>query len=158
MPGAVQAADGDITAPIPCPEALPMADAVDGMEGIGFTVERGTTGEFCTRGYSVMQGYWNDSARTAEAIDAEGWMHTGDLATIDKDGWCRIVGRLKDMLISGGENIYCAEVEAAVKEYLATPKQSTDAMFDYLFANPPRYIEAQKAIARRYAGTGKPSH
>src|SRR5690606_41717256 len=53
---------------------------------------------------------------------------------------------------------YTAEVEAAVKEYLATPKQSTDAMFDYLFANPPRYIEAQKAIARRYAGTGKPSH
>jgi fatty-acyl-CoA synthase len=58
-----------------------------------------------------MQGYWNEPARTAEAIDAEGWMHTGDLATLDADGYCRIVGRVKDMLIRGGENIYPREVE-----------------------------------------------
>lgn len=81
------------------------------IDGEGRTVPRGTTGELCTRGYSVMQGYWNEPARTAEAIDAEGWMHTGDLATIDADGYCRIVGRVKDMLIRGGENIYPREVE-----------------------------------------------
>ncbi|MCD9029590.1 AMP-binding protein [Luteimonas sp. BDR2-5] len=77
----------------------------------GAIVARGVTGELQTRGYSVMQGYWGDPARTAEALDAEGWMHTGDLATIDDDGYCRIVGRLKDMLIRGGENIYPREIE-----------------------------------------------
>ena len=81
------------------------------IDGEGNTVPRGVTGELCTRGYSVMQGYWNEPARTAEAIDAEGWMHTGDLATLDADGYCRIVGRVKDMLIRGGENIYPREVE-----------------------------------------------
>ncbi|TWI12044.1 AMP-binding protein [Aerolutibacter ruishenii] len=81
------------------------------IDGEGRTVPRGTTGELCTRGYSVMQGYWNEPARTAEAIDADGWMHTGDLATLDADGYCRIVGRVKDMLIRGGENIYPREVE-----------------------------------------------
>ncbi len=77
----------------------------------GATVPRGTTGEFCTRGYSVMQGYWEDPARTAEAIDAEGWMHTGDLATMDEDGYVNIVGRSKDMVIRGGENVYPREIE-----------------------------------------------
>jgi fatty-acyl-CoA synthase len=77
-------------------------------------VPRGEPGELCTRGYSVMLGYWNDEARTKEAIDSAGWMHTGDLATIDNDGYCRIVGRIKDMVIRGGENIYPREVE----EYL----------------------------------------
>ena len=76
----------------------------------GGTVERGTTGEFCTRGYSVMLGYWEDLARTAEAID-DGWMHTGDLATMDADGYVNIVGRIKDMIIRGGENIYPREIE-----------------------------------------------
>jgi fatty-acyl-CoA synthase len=80
----------------------------------GRVVPRGEAGELCTRGYSVMLGYWNDEARTAEAIDSAGWMHTGDLATIDDDGYCRIVGRIKDMVIRGGENIYPREVE----EYL----------------------------------------
>ncbi|WFU45639.1 AMP-binding protein (plasmid) [Bradyrhizobium sp. CB82] len=80
----------------------------------GRVVPRGEAGELCTRGYSVMLGYWNDEARTKEAIDAAGWMHTGDLATIDEDGYCRIVGRIKDMVIRGGENIYPREVE----EYL----------------------------------------
>jgi fatty-acyl-CoA synthase len=77
----------------------------------GQVVPRGQPGELCTRGYSVMLGYWGDEARTKEAIDADGWMHTGDLATIDDDGYCRIVGRIKDMVIRGGENIYPREVE-----------------------------------------------
>jgi len=77
----------------------------------GTTVPRGTTGEFCTRGYSVMVGYWDDPAKTDEAIDAEGWMHTGDLATMDSDGYVNIVGRSKDMIIRGGENVYPREVE-----------------------------------------------
>ncbi len=77
----------------------------------GDTVPRNTSGEFCTRGYSVMIGYWNDPDRTAEAIDADGWMHTGDLAVMDDDGYVNIVGRIKDMIIRGGENVYPREVE-----------------------------------------------
>ncbi|QWP76135.1 AMP-binding protein [Lysobacter sp. K5869] len=77
----------------------------------GATVPRGEVGELLTRGYSVMQGYWGDPKRSAEAVDADGWMHTGDQATIDADGYCRIVGRLKDMLIRGGENVYPREIE-----------------------------------------------
>ena len=77
----------------------------------GKAVPRGETGEFCTRGYSVMQGYWDDADKTAEAIDAEGWMHTGDLATMDEEGYVNIVGRLKDMVIRGGENVYPREIE-----------------------------------------------
>jgi fatty-acyl-CoA synthase len=77
----------------------------------GRVVPRGTSGEFCTRGYSVMLGYWDDEERTAQAIDAAGWMHTGDLATMDADGYCNIVGRIKDMVIRGGENVYPREIE-----------------------------------------------
>ncbi|MEA2347655.1 MAG: fatty-acyl-CoA synthase, partial [Thermoleophilaceae bacterium] len=75
------------------------------------TVARGEPGEFRTRGYLVMSGYWNDPERTAEAIDAGGWMHTGDLATMDEDGYVQIVGRIKDMIIRGGENVYPREIE-----------------------------------------------
>ena len=77
----------------------------------GNTVPRGVTGEFCTRGYSVMRGYWGDIAKTAEAVDGEGWMHTGDLATMDENGYCNIVGRIKDLVIRGGENVYPREIE-----------------------------------------------
>ncbi|HQR27729.1 MAG TPA: AMP-binding protein [Nocardioides sp.] len=77
----------------------------------GEPVPRGEPGEFCTRGYSVMLGYWDDPAKTAEAVDAEGWMHTGDLAVMREDGYCVIVGRIKDMVIRGGENIYPREIE-----------------------------------------------
>ncbi|POH73653.1 AMP-binding protein [Arthrobacter glacialis] len=77
----------------------------------GLTVTRGTTGEFCTRGYSVMLGYWNDPEKTAGAIDAERWMHTGDLAVMFSDGYVNIVGRIKDMVIRGGENLYPREIE-----------------------------------------------
>ena len=77
----------------------------------GDTVERGEPGELCTRGYSVMLGYWDDEEKTREAIDADGWMHTGDLAEMREDGYCNIVGRIKDMVIRGGENIYPREIE-----------------------------------------------
>ena len=77
----------------------------------GATVPRGERGEFCTKGYSVMHGYWEDPAKTHEAIDADGWMHTGDLATMDDEGYVNIVGRIKDMVIRGGENVYPREIE-----------------------------------------------
>ncbi len=77
----------------------------------GQVVPRGEIGEFCTRGYSVMKGYWNDDAKTQEAVDRAGWMHTGDLAVMDDEGYVNIVGRLKDMVIRGGENIYPREIE-----------------------------------------------
>ncbi len=77
----------------------------------GETVPRGEPGELCTRGYSVMLGYWDDQEKTAEAIDDDGWMHTGDLAEMRDDGYCKIVGRIKDMVIRGGENIYPREIE-----------------------------------------------
>lgn len=77
----------------------------------GRTIERGQQGELCTRGYSVMIGYWDDPEKTSEAIDTAGWMHTGDLATMDSDGYVNITGRLKDMIIRGGENIYPREIE-----------------------------------------------
>jgi fatty-acyl-CoA synthase len=75
------------------------------------TVRRGVTGEFCTRGYSVMAGYWNDPEQTAEAIDVDGWMHTGDLAAMDADGYLEIMGRIKDIVVRGGENISPREIE-----------------------------------------------
>ena len=77
----------------------------------GRVVPRGTSGELCTRGYVVMLGYWNDDAATRTAIDAAGWMHTGDLATMDEDGYVNIVGRIKDMIVRGGEKIYPRELE-----------------------------------------------
>jgi fatty-acyl-CoA synthase len=83
-----------------------VADPVDGE-----TCEIHETGELCTRGYSVMLGYWDDPERTAQVLDADGWMHTGDLATIDAHGYVNIVGRIKDMIIRGGENVYPRELE-----------------------------------------------
>ena len=80
----------------------------------GHIVPPGTSGELCTRGYSVMLGYWDDKEKTADVLDRAGWMHTGDLATLDAEGYCNIVGRIKDMVIRGGENVYPREIE----EYL----------------------------------------
>ena len=71
----------------------------------GRVVPIGEKGEICTRGYSVMQGYWNDPERTGETIDAGGWLHSGDLAVMDQDGYVQIVGRIKDMIIRGGEHL-----------------------------------------------------
>jgi fatty-acyl-CoA synthase len=81
------------------------------VDASGRIVPRRVAGELCTRGYSVMKGYWDDPEKTAEAIDEGGWMHTGDLATLDEQGYCNIVGRIKDMVIRGGENIYPREIE-----------------------------------------------
>jgi fatty-acyl-CoA synthase len=89
----------------------------------GRVVPRGEPGELCTRGYSVMLGYWDDPERTAEAIDRGRWMHTGDLATMDAEGYVNIVGRIKDMIIRGGENVYPREVE----EFLYTHPAIADA-------------------------------
>jgi fatty-acyl-CoA synthase len=102
----------------------------------GRTVERGEPGELCTRGYSVMLGYWEDPERTAEAIDPARWMHTGDLATMDAEGYVKIVGRSKDMIIRGGENVYPREIE----EFLYTHEAISDAS---VYGVPdPRYGEA----------------
>jgi fatty-acyl-CoA synthase len=88
----------------------------------GAVTPRGVAGEFCTRGYSVMTGYWENPEKTAEAIDASGWMHTGDLAVMDDEGYVNIVGRIKDMIIRGGENVYPREIE----EYLYTHNAVAD--------------------------------
>jgi fatty-acyl-CoA synthase len=92
------------------------------IDAEGRIVPVGTPGELCTRGYAVMLGYWDDAERTAQAIDQAGWMHTGDLATIDAEGYCAIVGRIKDMVIRGGENVYPREVE----EFLYTHPKIMD--------------------------------
>jgi fatty-acyl-CoA synthase len=89
----------------------------------GRIVPHGTPGELCTRGYSVMLGYWNNDAATRDAIDDAGWMHTGDIATMDAEGYVNIVGRIKDMIIRGGENVYPREIE----EYLLTHPDVVDA-------------------------------
>jgi fatty-acyl-CoA synthase len=81
------------------------------IDSFGDIVPRGTPGELLTRGYSVMRGYWKDPAQTASSVDEAGWMHTGDIATFDHEGFCNIVGRIKDMVIRGGENIYPREIE-----------------------------------------------
>jgi len=88
----------------------------------GAILPRGDSGELCTRGYSVMLGYWNNPEATTQAIDAARWMHTGDLATIDDEGYVNIVGRIKDMIIRGGENVYPREVE----EFLYTHPDISD--------------------------------
>ncbi len=88
----------------------------------GLTLPRGEPGELCTRGYSVMLGYWDEPAKTAEVLDGAGWMHTGDLATMDADGYLNIVGRIKDLVIRGGENVYPREIE----EFLYTHPDIAD--------------------------------
>ena len=93
------------------------------IDEAGAQVPRGTPGELCTRGYSVMAGYWDDPAKTAEAVDADGWMHTGDIAVMDDEGYLSVTGRIKDMVIRGGENIYPREVE----EFLYTHPDIVDA-------------------------------
>ena len=105
------------------------------IDAEGRIVPRNTPGELCTRGYSVMLGYWNDPDRTATVIDQARWMHTGDLATIDDEGFCNIVGRIKDVVIRGGENVYPREVE----EFLYTHPGIQDVQ---VFGVPdPRYGE-----------------
>jgi fatty-acyl-CoA synthase len=103
-------------------QAMPHTEIKIVEPGTGRTVSRGEPGEFCARGYLVMRAYWEDPERTAEAIDAGRWMHTGDLATIDQDGYVKVVGRIKDMVIRGGENLYPREIE----EFLYTHPSVAD--------------------------------
>lgn len=104
-------------------KVLPHAEAKIVDTETGGTLERGQEGEYCTRGFHVMLGYWEDLKKTGQAIDESGWMHSGDLATMDEDGYVNIVGRLKDMIIRGGENIYPREIE----EFLYTHPDVIDA-------------------------------
>lgn len=116
------------------------------VDPAGEAVPRGQPGQLLTRGYSVMLGYWNDPQRTRDSIDQDGWMQTGDLATLDDAGYCRIVGRLKDMLIRGGENIYPREIE----EFLFTHKDVAEVQ---VFGVPdPRYGEEVCAWIRLKPG------
>ena len=94
---------------------------------------RGEPGEICTRGYSVMRGYWDDPQRTAEAVDAGGWMHTGDLAVLDAEGYCNIVGRVKDMIIRGGENVYPREIEEYLYRHPKVLDVAVVGVADYKF-------------------------
>jgi fatty-acyl-CoA synthase len=112
----------------------------------GRTVPRGTPGELCTRGYSVMIGYWNQPDKTAEAVDAAHWMHTGDLAVMDSDGYLAITGRIKDMVIRGGENIYPREIE----EFLYTHPDILDAQV--IGVPDAKYGEELMAWVRLRAG------
>lgn len=112
----------------------------------GRIVRPGERGELCTRGYSVMRGYWADDAKTAEAIDAAGWMHTGDLATMDAEGYFNIVGRIKDMVIRGGENLYPREIEEFLYRH---PKIAGVQVFG---VPDPRYGEELCAWIKLAAG------
>jgi len=112
----------------------------------GRVVPRGQSGELCTRGYSVMLGYWNDEAATRAAIDAGRWMHTGDLATMDDDGYVNIVGRIKDMIVRGGEKIFPREVE----EYLHTHPAVAEAQV--IGVPSPKYGEEVMAWIRPRTG------
>ena len=104
-------------------QVLPHVEAKIVDPDTGETVERGKEGEYCTRGFHVMLGYWEDPEKTAAAIDSDGWMHSGDLATMDDEGFVNIVGRIKDMIIRGGENVYPREIE----EFLYTHPKVADA-------------------------------
>jgi fatty-acyl-CoA synthase len=114
----------------------------------GKAVPRGATGEFCTRGYSVMKGYWNDADKTRDAIDEAGWMRTGDLATMDEQGYVNIVGRLKDMVIRGGENVYPREIE----EFLYSHPKIQDVQV--IGVPDPRYGEEICAWIKLKDGQG----
>jgi fatty-acyl-CoA synthase len=108
----------------------------------GETVPRGVAGEYCTRGYSVMAGYWNDPDRTAEVIDSDGWMHTGDLAVLDDDGYIQVTGRIKDIIVRGGENISPREIE----EFLYTHPDIVD---DHVIGVPDdKYGEELMAVVK----------
>jgi fatty-acyl-CoA synthase len=113
----------------------------------GATVERGVPGELCTRGYSVMLGYWEQAAATAAAIDLAGWMHTGDLAVMDSGGYLAITGRIKDMVIRGGENVYPREIE----EFLYTHPGILDAQV--IGVPDPKYGEELMAWVRLRPGS-----
>jgi len=112
------------------------------IDAEGRVVPTGESGELCTRGYSVMRGYWGDEDRTRDAVDEAGWMHTGDLATLDEDGYCTIVGRVTDMIIRGGENVYPREIEEFLYRH---PKVQEVSVFG---VPDPKYGEQVAAWVR----------
>ncbi|NME77478.1 AMP-binding protein [Rhodococcus sp. 105337] len=118
--------------------------------GTGLTVPRGVPGELCTRGYSVMLGYWDQPEKTAEAIDVARWMHTGDIGVMDEDGYVSITGRIKDMVIRGGENIYPREIE----EFLYTHPDILDAQV--VGVPDVKYGEELMAWVRMREGSERP--
>jgi fatty-acyl-CoA synthase len=119
--------------------------------GTGEQLPRDVPGELCTRGYSVMTGYWNQPEKTAEAIDDAGWMHTGDIAVMDRDGYIRVTGRIKDMVIRGGENVYPREIE----DLLYLHPDIVDAAV--IGVPDPRYGEELMAFLRIRPGAGAPT-
>ncbi|QLL05940.1 AMP-binding protein [Mycobacterium vicinigordonae] len=119
------------------------------VDPAGATVPRGVAGEFCTRGYSVMSGYWNEPDKTAEVLDADGWMHTGDLASMDAEGYVRITGRIKDIVVRGGENISPREIE----EFLHTHPDVVDG---HVIGVPDeRYGEELMAVVKLREGSAE---
>jgi len=135
----------------------------------GGIVPVGAVGELCTRGYHLMRAYFEKPDATSAAIDSEGWLHTGDLATMDARGYCRIVGRLKDMVIRGGENLYPAEIEAALIEHAAVTDVAVIgvpdrmmgeelAAFIRIAGNPPRVDELRAHVRARLAGPKAPRY
>jgi fatty-acyl-CoA synthase len=137
--------------------------------GSGGIVPFGAVGELCTRGYHVMRAYFDKSEATAAAIESDGWLHTGDLATMDARGYCRIVGRLKDMVIRGGENLFPAEIEAALIEHAAVTDAAVIGVPDRIMGeelaafirvagNPPRVDELRAHVQVRLAGPKAPRY
>jgi fatty-acyl-CoA synthase len=121
---------------------MPAADVKIADPMTGEPVPFGAVGELCTRGYMVMKEYFDKPEATAAALDAAGWLHTGDLATMDERGYCRITGRLKDMVIRGGENVYPAEIESALIEHPAVTEAAVIGVPD------PRMGEELAAFIR----------
>lgn len=119
------------------------------IDSDGNIVRPGEQGELCTRGYSVMKGYWDEPERTAEALDAGGWMHTGDLGVIDDEGYCNITGRVKDMLIRGGENVYPREVEEFLYRHPAVQEVQVFGVPD------PKFVEEVAAWIVLKPGTSE---
>ena len=135
----------------------------DRRPGHGADRAAGEPGELCTRGYCVMLGYWNDPEATAEAIDAARWMHTGDLATMDEDGYVNIVGRIKDLIIRGGENVYPREIEEFLYGHPAVADVQVVGVPDARYGEElmawvvPRGGAAPTRSSRRSAAAGSPT-
>jgi len=115
------------------------------------TLAPGTTGEICTRGYLVMRGYLNDPEATRAAIDSDGWLHTGDLGSMDERGYCRVQGRIKEMIIRGGENVYPAEIEAVLLGHPAVDEVAVVGVADRFWG------EVVGAVIRTAAGIPPPA-
>jgi fatty-acyl-CoA synthase len=129
----------------------------------------GSTGEICTRGYHVMHGYLNDPTATSAAIDADGWLHTGDLGSMDDRGYCRIQGRIKEMIIRGGENVYPREIEDVLRSHPGVEDAAVVGVPDRFWgeivgaaicpsaANPPTEAELTELCRRRLAACKTPA-